>query len=158
MTVQLSRFYAGLPKSPDWGAAMRCEVCGVPIRARAGKRFCSDRCRKRSRRARGLLAVVETLPDDFDPESHDLVIVTRQVLEDAGAADTLSGRLAVIMAQQAINPNQSATGMVACIRQLEACVAAALSSIKRGDRLDDLLRRRDVKIRRALRDSAADDE
>ena len=137
---------------------MRCEVCGAPIRARAGKRFCSDRCRKRAMRARGSLAAVEAMPDGFDPESHDLVIVTRQVLEDAGAAGTLSGRLAVVMAQQAVNPNQSATGMVACIRQLEACVAAALSSIKRGDRLDDLLQRRDAKIRRALRDMGANDE
>ena len=137
---------------------MRCEVCGAPIRARAGKRFCSDRCRKRARRALGQLAAVVAMPDDFDPEAHDLVIVTREVLAGAGVSDTISGRLAIVMARQAIDPRQSAFGMVACIRQLEACVTAALSSAKRYDGLDGLLQSRDAKIRRALRDAVADDE
>jgi hypothetical protein len=127
----------------------------------ARARYCSGACRARASKLRAVgVPVGLEAPDreDFDPDSHDLVIVTREVLARAGVSDTISGRLAVVMARQAIDPRQSAFGMVACIRQLEVCVAAALSSAKRYDGLDGILQSRDVKIRRALRDSAADDE
>lgn len=153
--MHLSSVYSRLHEVRTRGDEMTrsCDVCGRSFVARLARaRYCSGACRARAAklRAAGVPVGLNTQGvDDFDPESQGLVIVTRRVLTEAGVEGTISGLLAITMAQHAVRPGQTATGLVACIQRVQESVAAALSSAPRVDALGEVLHNRDAKLTRA---------
>ena len=130
-----------------------CAHCGEEfIAKRPTAKYCGTTCRTRATRARESGATAAPIvPADhgFDEVPSGLIEVTRRTLDDSGVLDTVSGQSALLLAARLGSNHETGAAMAALSKQLEALVASALASVSRADRMDEVTRRRDEKLRRA---------
>lgn len=133
-----------------------CRECGKLFDAQTRARvFCGTACRKRSSdrdiaaRKNAELAPVSSLspPENATaPPDPVLVATTRRELEEAGVADTVSGQIALRLAEKLSQPGDTGSAMASLARQLSAAMSEALASgTKKADALDELAAWRDRK-------------
>ena len=130
-----------------------CAQCGRPFVAqRAAARFCGATCRQRAKRAGGPgLASVDTDPPSGGGEDSALMASVRSTLDAAGVMASVAGQQALILAGRVSSPHTGDAAVAALSKQLQALVDAALASVTRADRMDEVTRRRDEKLRSAGR-------
>lgn len=132
-----------------------CGFCGCTFEAkRASAKYHDATCRQRAKRSGGG-DVVKLVPvaggDGQDSEEKPLVTATRITLEQAGVLNTVPGQSALILAAKVAAGQDTLAGLSSGVKQLEASVSAALSSVNRADQLDEVNQRRDKKLRDAGR-------
>lgn len=140
--------------------ARNCAHCGEPfVGQRTTAKYCSKRCRVGASRARKRsdnpdLAPITPLPMPVTPsaepaEPHPLVAATERTLREAGVLDTVDGQRAMLLAERMANPREAGTAVATLSTRLHEAVEAALSSVTRVDRMDEVTKRRDEKLRQA---------
>lgn len=77
------------------------------------------------------------------------MLITRKTLRDAGVLKTVAGARAILLAERASNPRETGNAVAALAKQCQEAVDVALASVSRGDQMDEVTRRRDVKLREA---------
>jgi hypothetical protein len=103
-------------------AVVTCAGCGEDFEARrATAKWCSDRCRKATRRRSP-----EPASDTSPPAEHDtgLVDSVRRELDRADRLDTYPGQLALQLARRLSNPEES--GISGLSKELRTVMTAAL--------------------------------
>lgn len=124
-----------------------CGACGIGFdTSRHNARWCSDRCRKRGRRAG--IGGVQT-PEPPPVAEGPTVATTRAYLADAGALDSVAGASAMALALRLDNPErETGSSLAALVRQFELTLGAAV----RGTGATEVDRLRDeLAARRAAR-------
>jgi hypothetical protein len=125
----------------------QCASCGRDyVARRSNSRFCGDTCKKRAQRAGGAPA---ERSDDGPKDDGPLVLITSETLADAGVLETVAGAQSVLLARRMESGHETGAAMAAMSKQLQALVDAAMASVKRADRMDEVAQRRDEKLRRA---------
>lgn len=149
----------------DRGPSMRvCAAAGCRRSIegkRSGARFCSDTCRKRSRRRAEPAVVVELGGDEGGdekplatgsaPREPEIVAVYRSALVDAGRLETPLGQHVLVLARKMVGAAETGSGVAALSRQLDAVFDKAMKGVARGDSLDEFTKRLQAK-RAAARD------
>jgi len=131
-----------------------CERCGKPYEAkRTTAKYCGSSCRSQASLIRADGAPVVRLTQVSAPADDDrgLVAATRTTLDRAGVLGTVSAQSALILAARVASGQDGGSAMASMVKQLEASVSAALSSVNRADQLDEVNQRRDKKLRDAGR-------
>ncbi len=110
-----------------------CAACGGEFEAqRKTAKWCSDRCRKASKRSGRVADAAESTPDTPPELSYaGLVASTRRKLEDAGRLDSFHGQLAIQLAARVADADQS--GIAGLSRELRAVMAEALADLEPDD-------------------------
>ena len=127
-----------------------CAFCGVPFEAkRAAAKYHDATCRQRAKRAGASVATLIPVPDLSLEDDAPLVLATRTTLTKAGVLDTVPGQSALILASKVAAGHDTGSAIAAMVKQLEASVSAALASVTRADKMDEVQKRRDEKLRAA---------
>lgn len=122
-----------------------CDACGDEYEAkRQNSRFCSGRCRKRSHRGASAKPAEVVSLDTYEPG--DVEAATAVALAAVDLVDSVRGRAALALARRLDAGKDTGAGMASLVKQLEATVDTALSSVQtEADPLDELRARRDSK-------------
>ena len=129
-----------------------CERCGKEFVAqRNTARYCSSSCR--SYVAQGVPAITP----EASTHSHDtpgaqdvrLVDALRVELEDAGVQDSSDGIAALILARRIEAGSDPGAATASMAKQMQALRMSALASVSRADKMDEVTRARDKKLRSA---------
>jgi hypothetical protein len=124
---------------------LTCVRCGRAYEAkRSDSKFCGSTCKARQH-SRPVEAVSEVV--DLPPAAPSrLVVAVSAELEAAGRASTAKGLMALMLAEAFANPLNNGSQQAALMRELRACLEAALEGAKiADDPLDELRRRRALK-------------
>lgn len=131
-------------------ATRECAQCGLPfVGQRATAKYCSSGCRVAATRARSRGVGEEKPQPAGRKRTHPLVTATRRELREAGVLNTVAGQRAILCAERAANPAETGNAVVGLSKQLQEAVDAAIASVKRADRMDDIQRRKEEKLREA---------
>lgn len=134
-------------------ATHECAQCGLPfVGQRSSAKYCSTRCRTAATRARARDDADEPEPVASTParkRTHPLVLTTRRELRAAGVLNTVAGQRAILLAERAANPRESGSAVANLATKLQDAVDAALASVGRADKMDEVTKRRDEKLRQA---------
>jgi hypothetical protein len=122
-----------------------CDFCLEPYEAKRldRSRFCSPRCRGRAHRAG------TAVPVEQGPVSSELVDVVTRTLVGHDALGTPLGQLAVTLAARLDAPRQRGSTVASLSKELRAVMAEVTASSAAPDIVDELRRRRDIRLRRA---------
>lgn len=138
-----------------------CDTCGTTYTARTSRsRYCSPRCRRRAAyTGQAVRQRVTQRSALADPAALTVADAVRSVLDAHDLTGTPRGLSALVLAQRLDAPDsESAAGLAALARQLDALIDAALSSVPPVEAADpiDVLRARRRATLAALRDTAAE--
>jgi hypothetical protein len=115
-----------------------CAVCGTEFEAqRSTRKFCSDSCRERSRKAGASITPIRE-------KSGGLVASVQRTLRDAERLETPDGEIAVLLAERLMaGAADTGSSVAAVARELRAALDKALAGVARGsDPVDELAQRR----------------
>lgn len=99
-----------------------CPVDGKPLTGRADKRYCSEKCSKKARRA-GILVPLRT--SDAKSDGPSLVDSVRADLRSAGAESSGLGVSALLLAARIDSGTEPGSAVAALNRELRATLAEA---------------------------------
>ncbi|AAT90036.1 hypothetical protein Lxx24010 [Leifsonia xyli subsp. xyli str. CTCB07] len=128
---------------------------------RSTARYCSTRCRTAATRARkagnappapvALVTVPAPKADNPEapPAEPGIIVAARDELAAAGVLHTPLGQAAMLLAQRLTNEFETGSAIASLAKQWQLAHEAALNSVKRADRMDEVRRRRDEKLRAA---------
>jgi hypothetical protein len=122
-----------------------CDFCGASYEAKRldRSRFCSPKCRGRAHRAG------TPVPVEQDPAPSELVDVVTRTLVGHDALGSPLGQLAVTLAVRLDAPGQRGSTVASLSRELRAVMGEVTASSAASDIVDELRRRRDIRLRRA---------
>lgn len=136
--------------------AHNCASCGVELPVPKGSGRPRTKCescsptRERDTRRRAPHKLAEVAPLEPPRKSGGLLEATRAQLEAAGRLDTIAGQAALVLAEQLVSGQHSGAGYAALVKELRATIAEALDGAAVvDDPLDEIKRRRDLKLGRA---------
>lgn len=124
-----------------------CECgCGSPVTGRPDRRYASEACSKRARRAEAGRTTGPGQPVGVTaPKGSGTVAAVREELEAAGRQDTYLGAAALAIAEQ-LDAATSVMGFAPLVKELRATMAEALKGARiERTGLDELRARRDAK-------------
>jgi hypothetical protein len=127
-----------------------CVRCGAPFEAKLPTaKYCGSSCRARqSERPVVAAAPVADLPSPAPvPVPSRLVVMVEAELEAAGRLNTARGQMALELAMFVGNPFDNGSQRAALLRELRACLDAALEGAKvADDPLDEIRARRERRL------------
>ncbi len=127
----------------------QCQGCGNDFEAkRSDKRYCSDACRLRRQR-------LGPITEGLDPVGSDLRTVIIADLTKADRLETVTGKLALALADAIGSPFTTGAAKASLSKELRSVMAGVVAGTESAhDPVDQLRRRRALKLAAVPNESA----